>query len=42
MKMEITVQEPCDSVISHLLFDAGNRVDAGQALVILEPVTQGS
>jgi len=42
MKMEITVQAPCDGVISHVLLNAGNRVNAGQALVILEPVTQGA
>ena len=40
MKMEITVQAPCDGVISHVLLKAGNRVNAGQALIILEQITE--
>ena len=39
MKMEISVQAPCDGVISHMLLDAGSRVNAGQALVIIEEIT---
>ena len=36
MKMEIAVFAPCDAVVSQVLLSPGNRVAAGQALVVLE------
>ena len=36
MKMEIPVQATGDGVITHLLLDKGKRVNAGQALVVIE------
>ena len=36
MKMEINITAPCDGVITHLLKTDGNRVQAGQTLVVIE------
>ena len=36
MKMEIPIHAPCAGVVSRLLLSAGNRVNAGQALIIIE------
>jgi urea carboxylase len=36
MKMEITVEAPCDGVVTQLLSAQGARVNAGQALIVIE------
>jgi urea carboxylase len=36
MKMEINITAPCDGTVTHLLKMEGNRVQAGQTLVVLE------
>lgn len=36
MKMEINITAPCDGKVTHLLKTDGNRVQAGQTLVVLE------
>lgn len=36
MKMEIPVVAHCDGVVTHTLLTAGQRVNAGQALVVIE------
>lgn len=38
MKMEINITAPCDGVITHLLKSDGNRIQAGQTLVVIEEI----
>jgi urea carboxylase len=37
MKMEIPVVAPCDGMITQLFLDSGNRVQAGQTLLVIQP-----
>ena len=36
MKTEIPVQASRDGTVTHVLLSAGQRVDAGQALVVMQ------
>lgn len=36
MKMEINISAPCDGIVTHVLKTDGNRVQAGQTLVVIE------
>ena len=38
MKMEHVVHAPIDGVVAEVLVDAGEQVDTGQALLVVEPV----
>ena len=42
MKMEHTITAPADGIVTEMIFQAGDRVDADVELLVIEPATDGS